>query len=38
MAAASFARSLSPLIVLLLLAGVARGKTVKRDGTQFYFI
>jgi hypothetical protein len=36
MAAPSFARSISPLllvVLLLLLAGAARGKTVKRDGT-----
>jgi hypothetical protein len=36
MAAPSFARSISPLLVLLLLlllAAAARGKTVKRDGT-----
>jgi hypothetical protein len=33
MAAASFARALPLLVLFLLLAGAARGKTVKRDGT-----
>jgi hypothetical protein len=33
MAAASFARALPLLVLLLLLTGGARGKTVKRDGT-----
>jgi hypothetical protein len=33
MAAASFATALSLLLGVILLAGAARGKTVKRDGT-----